>query len=290
MTNCKISCSKILLMSNNNQKRVVVITGSSRGIGKAIAKEFAKNNYSILLNARDEKELIETVEEIKKEIRDPSQVTYLTGDISEEKICISLIEEALNKFGKINVLVNNAGISGPSQRSNNITSKDWDYVIDVNLRGTFLCTREALKYMTSGSNNNNNNINHLNGNNKANDYDLNFSIINISSVHESIPMPYSAPYSASKGGMEMLTKNIALEVAEKGIRINGIAPGSINTPMNKDIMEDPQKKKQEEEKIPMRRIGEPEEIAKVAFFLASTDASYITGTTVYVDGGLTLSQ
>lgn len=276
-------------MSNNNQKRVVVITGSSRGIGKAIAKEFAKNNYSILLNARDEKELIETVEEIKKDISDPNQVTYLTGDISEEKICISLIEEAINKFGKINVLVNNAGISGPSRRTNNITSKDWDYVIDVNLRGTFLCTREALKYMTSGSNNNNNNINHLNGN-KVHDYDLNFSIINISSVHESIPMPYSAPYSASKGGMEMLTKNIALEVAEKGIRINGIAPGSINTPMNKDIMEDPQKKKQEEEKIPMRRIGEPEEIAKVAFFLASPDASYITGTTVYVDGGLTLSQ
>lgn len=276
-------------MSNNNQKRVVVITGSSRGIGKAIAKEFAKNNYSVLLNARDEKELIETVQEIKNEISDPSQVSYLTGDISEEKICISLIEEAINKFGRINVLVNNAGISGPSQKTNNITSKDWDYVLGVNLRGTFLCTREALKYMTSSSNNNNN-INDVKDNNKNYEYDLNFSIINISSVHESIPMPYSAPYSASKGGMEMLTKNIALEVAEKGIRINGIAPGAINTPMNKDIMEDPQKKKQEEEKIPMRRIGEPEEIAKVAFFLASTDASYITGTTVYVDGGLTLSQ
>lgn len=275
-------------MSNNNQNRVVVITGSSRGIGKAIAKEFAKNNYSILLNARDEKELLETVQEIKNEISDPSQVAYLTGDILEEKICISLIEEAINKFGRINVLVNNAGISGPSQRTNNITSKDWDYVMGVNLRGTFLCTREALKYMTSSSSNSNN-IN-INGNNKNNDYDKNFSIINISSVHESIPMPYSAPYSASKGGMEMLTKNIALEVAEKGIRINGIAPGAINTPMNKDIMENPQKKKQEEEKIPMRRIGEPEEIAKVAFFLASTDASYITGTTVYVDGGLTLSQ
>jgi glucose 1-dehydrogenase len=275
-------------MSNNNQKRVVVITGSSRGIGKAIAKEFAKNNYSVLLNARDEKELIETVQEIKNGISDPSQVSYLTGDISEEKICISLIEEAINKFGRINVLVNNAGISGPSQKTNNITSKDWDYVLGVNLRGTFLCTREALKYMTSGSNNNN--INDVKGNNKNYGYDLNFSIINISSVHESIPMPYSAPYSASKGGMEMLTKNIALEVAEKGIRINGIAPGAINTSMNKDIMEDPQKKKQEEEKIPMRRIGEPEEIAKVAFFLASTDASYITGTTVYVDGGLTLSQ
>ena len=280
-------------MSNNSQKRVVVVTGSSRGIGKAIAKEFAKNNYSILLNARDEKELIETVEEIRNEISDPNNVAYLTGDISEEKTCISLIEEAIKRFGRINVLVNNAGISGPSQRTNNITSRDWDYVIGVNLRGTFLCTREALKYMTTSSNNSsisNNNINDVNRNNKSYDYDSNFSIINISSVHESIPMPYSAPYAASKGGMEMLTKNIALEVAEKGIRINGIAPGAINTSMNKDIMEDPQKKKQEEEKIPMRRIGEPEEIAKVAFFLASTDASYITGTTVYVDGGLTLSQ
>ena len=281
-------------MSNNSQKRVVVVTGSSRGIGKAIAKEFAKNNYSILLNARDEKELIETVEEIRKEISDPNKVAYLTGDISEEKTCISLIEEAIKRFGRINVLVNNAGISGPSQRTNNITSRDWDYVIGVNLRGTFLCTREALKYMTTSSSNNssisNNNINDVNRNNKSYDYDSNFSIINISSVHESIPMPYSAPYAASKGGIEMFTKNIALEVAEKGIRINGIAPGAINTSMNKDIMEDPQKKKQEEEKIPMRRIGEPEEIAKVAFFLASTDASYITGTTVYVDGGLTLSQ
>ncbi len=280
-------------MSNNSQKRVVVVTGSSRGIGKAIAKEFAKNNYSILLNARDEKELIETVEEIRNEISDPNKVAYLTGDISEEKTCISLIEEAIKRFGRINVLVNNAGISGPSQRTNNITSRDWDYVIGVNLRGTFLCTREALKYMTNSSNNSsisNNNINDVNRNNKSYEYDSNFSIINISSVHESIPMPYSAPYAASKGGMEMLTKNIALEVAEKGIRINGIAPGAINTSMNKDIMEDPQKKKQEEEKIPMRRIGEPEEIAKVAFFLASTDASYITGTTVYVDGGLTLSQ
>ncbi len=281
-------------MSNNNQKRVVVVTGSSRGIGKAIAKEFAKNNYSILLNARDEKELIETVEEIRNEISDPNKVAYFTGDISEEKTCISLIEEAIKRFGRINILVNNAGISGPSRRTNNITSKDWDYVIDVNLRGTFLCTREALKYMTTSSSNNssisNNNINDVNSNNKSYNYDSNFSIINISSVHESIPMPYSAPYAASKGGMEMLTKNIALEVAEKGIRINGIAPGAINTSMNKDIMEDPQKKKQEEEKIPMRRIGEPEEIAKVAFFLASTDASYITGTTVYVDGGLTLSQ
>jgi glucose 1-dehydrogenase len=272
---------------NNDLKRVAVITGSSRGIGKAIAKEFAKNNYSILLNARDENELIETVKEIRNEVNDPDQISYLTGDISDEKICISLMEEAIKRFGRINILINNAGISGPSERTNKITSVDWDYVIGVNLRGAFLCTREALKYMLNSHNNITNS--NKNSNNKNYDSETNFSIINISSVHESIPQPYSAPYAASKGGMEMLTKNIALEVADKGIRINGIAPGAIDTAMNKDIMEDPQKKKQEE-KIPMKRIGRPEEIAKVAFFLTSNDASYITGTTAYVDGGLTLSQ
>ena len=115
-----------------------------------------------------------------------------------------------------------------------------------------------------------------------------YSIINISSVHESTPMPLAAPYAASKGGMEMLTKTLALEVADKGIRINSIAPGAIATMMNLDILEDEEKRKAEENKIPMHRIGEPNEIGKVALFLASDAASYITGTTIYVDGGLTL--
>ena len=125
---------------------------------------------------------------------------------------------------------------------------------------------------------------------KSNTARSGYSIINISSVHESIPQPQSAPYSASKGGMEMLTKTVALEVADRGVRVNGIAPGAIATDMNKEILEDEQKKKDEEMRIPMHRIGEPEEIAKVALFLASDDASYMTGTTVYVDGGLTLSS
>lgn len=177
-------------------------------------------------------------------------------------------------FGRIDVLVNNAGIGGAQKSVHELTSDEWDYVIDVNLKGAFLCTREAIKRMT---------------------YDVNntrktYSIINISSVHESIPQPQSAPYSASKGGMEMLTKTVALEVADKGIRINGIAPGAIATDMNKEILEDEQKKKDEEIRIPMHRIGRPEEIAKVALFLASDGASYMTGTTVCVEGGLTFSS
>ena len=177
----------------------------------------------------------------------------------------------VKRFGKIDVLINNAGISGVSKKINEIASDDWDYVIDVNLKGAFLCTREALKHMIQNRDSNNNNNN-------------SYSIINISSVHESIPQPDAAPYAASKGGMEMLTKNTAMEVADKGIRVNGIAPGAIATDMNKDLLEDEQKKKEKEQSIPLKRIGQPEEIAKVALFLASEDASYITGTTIYADG------
>jgi len=268
-------------MSNTNDKyidnqiKVAIVTGSSRGIGKAIAREFAKNGYSIVLNARDEPELKQFLNEITNEITGTdSKISYVIGDVSDEETCKKLIAEAINKFGKINVLVNNAGIGGASKKTSDLSVNDWEEVININLKGTFLCTREALKHMLE------------NNSNKGNNY----SIINISSVHESIPQPESAPYAASKGGMMMFTKNVALEVADKGIRVNGIAPGAIATDMNKDRLEDPNKKRQEEAKIPMHRIANPEEIAKVVAFLASADDSYITGTTVYADGGLTLSS
>jgi glucose 1-dehydrogenase len=217
----------------------------------------------------------EAVNHIEKTIGDnQEQITYFAGDISQEKTCSSLIEHTMNTFGRVDVLVNNAGIGGAQKSVQELTSSEWDYVIDVNLKGAFLCTREAVRKMT------------LYGASSGEKY----SIINISSVHESIPQPESAPYAASKGGMEMLTKTVALELADKGIRVNGIAPGAIATDMNKEILDDEQKRKAEEDKIPIHRIGQPEEIARVALFLASKDASYITGTTIYVDGGLTLSS
>jgi glucose 1-dehydrogenase len=262
-------------VTKGTSEKVAVITGSSKGIGKAIAVEFAKEGYKIVLNARDANELSEAVNDIKKTIGgNEERITYLVGDISQEDICSSLIEHTIKMFGRIDVLVNNAGIGGAQKSVHELTSDEWDYVIDVNLEGAFLCTREAIKRMT------------YDGNSTRRTY----SIINIFSVHESIPQAQSAPYSASKGGMEMLTKTVALEVADKGIRVNGIAPGAIATVMNKEILEDEQKKKDEEIRIPMHRIGRPEEIAKVALFLASDGASYMTGTTVYVDGGLTLSS
>jgi glucose 1-dehydrogenase len=205
---------------DDRSQKVAVITRSSKGIGKAIAVEFAKEGCKIVLNARDENELSKAVNDVRKTIGgNEEQITYLAGDISHEDICSSLIERAIKTFGRIDVLVNNAGIGGAQKSVHELTSDEWDYVIDVNLKGAFLCTREAIKRMT------------YDGKSTRKTY----SIINISSVHESIPQPQSAPYSASKGGMEMLTKTVALEVADKGIRVNGIAPGAIATDMNKDI-------------------------------------------------------
>ena len=212
------------MSSNNNNGKVAVVTGSSRGIGKAIANQFVKNGYPVVPNARDEGDLKKAADDIAKEAGNGQMVSYIAGDISEENICISLIQEAVKRFGRVDVLINNAGISGVSKKINEIASDDWDYVIDVNLKGAFLCTREALKHMIQNRDSNSNSNN--------------YSIINISSVHESIPQPDAAPYAASKGGMEMLTKNTAMEVADKGIRVNGIAPGAIATDMNKDLLED----------------------------------------------------
>src|ERR687898_2669057 len=259
----------------NNNGRVAVITGSSKGIGKAIAMEFARAGYSIVMNARHEQQLKQAAEEISNSIEDEKKIVSLAGDISQEHICVSLVEKAVKQFGKIDVMINNAGIGGESKKIHELTEKDWDEVIDINLKGAFLCTREAVKNMMKSGSNIQDNVN-------------NYSIINISSVHEQIPQPESAPYAASKGGMEMLTKTVALELADSGIRVNGIAPGAIATDMNKEVLENQEKKEKKEQRIPVHRIGQPEEIAKVALFLASENASYIAGTTIYVDGGLTL--
>lgn len=255
-----------------NRKNVVV-TGSSRGIGQAVALEFAKAGCNLVINSRNAEELSASKEEILEAIRDSAEIVTFTGDISQEHVCKGLMDVAEKKLGGLDVLVNNAGINGPEKNIVDISSTEWDKVLDINLKGSFFCSREAIKKMLSQI--------------KRSD-SPDYSIINISSVHQTTPMPLAVPYAASKGGMEMLTKTMALEVADKGIRINAIAPGAIATMMNIDILEDEKKKKDEENKIPMHRIGNPSEIAKVAVFLASTDASYITGATFYVDGGLTL--
>ena len=253
--------------------KVAIVTGSSRGIGEAIAIEFAKAGYNLVINSRDKEELSVSRREITKVANSSVDIVEYPGDVREEQICVGIVDTAVQDFGRIDVLVNNAGISGPEKKSSEITSEEWDEVIDINLKGCFMCSREAIKKMLQQ---------------REREKISGYSIINISSVHEITPSPFSAPYGASKGGMEMLTKTMALEVADKGIRINGIAPGAIATMMNIDKLENKKKMEEEEKRIPMHRVAEPSEIGKVALFLASEAASYIVGTTIFVDGGLTL--
>lgn len=258
-------------------ERNAVVTGSSRGIGESIALEFAKSGYNVVINSRNDHDLREARDAILRNVNNAVKVIHFAGDVSDEQVCLNLLDVVEQELGNIDVLVNNAGINGPEKNTSDITANEWDEVLDINLKSSFFCSREAIKRM----------LNYSRDEHPDGELSI-YSIINISSVHQTTPMPLAVPYAASKGGMEMLTKTMALEVADKGIRINAIAPGAIATMMNIDVLQDEDKKKKELSKIPMHRIGEPSEIAKVAVFLASPAASYITGTTLYVDGGLTL--
>jgi glucose 1-dehydrogenase len=189
------------------------------------------------------------------------------GDVSKEDDVVRMFEDTVDQLGGLDILVNNAGIqiSGPSHE---LSAEDFDKVIAVNLRGSFLCAREAIKrFLEAGAGG---------------------SIINISSVHQLIPKPSYVGYSASKGGMMNLTRTLALEYAAAGIRVNSIGPGATITPINRAWVDDPVKAEMVTAHIPMRRAGTADEMAGVTCFLASDDAAYITGQTLFVDGGLTL--
>ena len=321
--------------NNNRRRRVVIVTGSGKGIGKAIAMEFAKAGYYVMMNDfEQEEELKRTAEEISKLVTDDkknnNKIAYVVGDISQERISISLIEETIKRFGRIDVLINNAEIAEKptmkktttpttdeitttttSNATNSFNEQISPYftleeyeIADLYLKGIYLCIRETVKRMVMGVANKkekNENDNKNNNNNNSKRKKINYSIINISSPYQSIPKPEADeytfsmsgvdPFTSSRAGVKSLTKTVALQLAEKGIRVNAIAPGLIATDIiNKELLEKEEKRKEKEKEIPFHRIGEPEEIAKIALFLASDDASYITGNMIYVDGGLSLSR
>ena len=239
--------------------KVVLITGASRGIGKAIALLFAKEGAKIVVNYHAaEKEANEVVKEISKI---GSEAIAVKCDVSKEEEVKKMISEAIKKFGKIDVLVNNAGIvfDVPLFEKN---VDHWNRTLGVNLIGVFLCTKYAVPHIRKQKSG---------------------AIINISSTNGIDTLnPESVDYDASKAGVISLTKNFASELAPN-IRVNCIAPGWVNTDINKEL---PKEYISEETKhILMKRFGKPEEIAKAVLFLASEDASFITGTTLVVDGG-----
>lgn len=249
-------------------KKVAVVTGSSKGIGKAIAIAFAKSGEytSIATNARK----IQETQAVSDEIRTLGcNSIAIEADMSKEADCVRLIEETVKNYNRIDVLVNNAGVEKdvPVEET---TLDIWYKILAVDLTGPFICSREAVKYMEKQTD------------------PAGGCIINISSVHQRIPKPHYIPYATSKAGIEMMTKTLALELAKSNIRANAVAPGAIETPMNILLDENEEARQKTLTQIPMGRIGNAEEVANAVEFLASEKASYITGTTLFVDGGMTL--
>jgi glucose 1-dehydrogenase len=250
----------------------VLVTGGSSGIGQAIAVRFAEYGANVAINyLRQPEEATETEEQVQacvgKVQREGVRDVLVQGDVSNEDDVVRMVADAVEGLGGIDILVNNAGIQ-ISRPTEDLSSADFDRVLAVNLRGSFMCAREAIRHFLAED--------------KAG------SIVNISSVHQLIPKPGYIGYSASKGGMQNLTRTLALEYAGRGIRVNGIGPGATVTPINRAWIDDPEKRRQVEEHIPMQRAGDADEMAGVTAFLASDDAAYITGQTIFVDGGLTL--
>jgi glucose 1-dehydrogenase len=250
----------------------VLVTGGSSGIGQAIAVRFAEYGANVAINYLSTPDEAEGTEEqvhacVAKVQREGVQDVLVGGDVSKEEDVVRMVGEAAEQLGGVDVLVNNAGIQ-ISRPSHELSTAEFDKVIAVNLRGSFLCAREAISHFVEDD--------------KAG------SIVNVSSVHQLIPKPNYLGYSASKGGMQNLTRTLALEYADRGIRVNGVGPGATVTPINRAWIDDPEKRQQVEEHIPMKRAGDADEMAGVTCFLASDDAAYITGQTIFVDGGLTL--
>ena len=254
------------------QGKNILITGASSGIGKAIAVRFAQEGASVAINYRSGPDEATATQVLVHEAclaarNHGCRDLIVQADISNEDHVGDMFRRVTAEFGSIDVLVNNAGIQKPSA-SHEIELSDFDRVLSVNLRGAFLCSREAIRHFL--------------------DRGIRGVILNNSSVHEIIPKPKYLPYSISKGGMENLTKSLALEYAAHGIRVNAVGPGAVVTPINKAWVDDPQARAGVESHIPMGRAAQPEEIASVFAFLASDEASYITGQTIFACGGLTL--
>lgn len=250
-------------MAQRLSGNIAAITGGDQGIGRAIAERFADEGGDVAICYRkNEAGANEVVAGIVKKGRRAIAVQCDVGKVAEGQ---RFIEEAWRQLGRIDLLVNNAGLEIRKDFWD-VTEEEYDNVLDVNLKGLFFITQAFAR--------------------RVKDTQRSGKIINISSVHEELPFPHFSTYCASKGGLKMLTRDLAIELAPCGITINSIAPGAIATPINKNLLSDPTKLEALLQQIPLRRVGTPEDVAAVAVFLASEESSYITGTTVFTDGGL----
>jgi len=245
------------------QNKVAIVTGAATGIGKAIATIMAAEGASVVIDyVGDPAFANAAVQAIQAA---GGKVTSVAADVSNPSQVNQLIQKAIDSFGKLDILVNNAGLEY-KHPFHEFPFDLWQKVIAVDLTGPFLCAQAAAKAM----------IRQATGG----------RIINISSIHEDLPMPTNAPYCAAKGGLRMLMRTIAVELAPHKITVNNIAPGAIFTPIDADIEADPKLEAALMAEIPLGRWGKPEEVAALAAFLASDDAAYCTGSTFFIDGGM----
>jgi glucose 1-dehydrogenase len=250
---------KILRLEN----KVAVITGSSLGIGSAIALAFAKEGAAVAVDYRshpdEAKEIVDQVE------ASGGRAISVHADVSSPEDVTNLVKKAVEEFGRLDVMVNNAGTE-EKMPFLETPLEVWNRIIAVNLTGVWLGCQEAARQMVSQG-----------GSGR---------IINVSSVHEDLPMPTNSPYCAAKGGLRMLTRTIAVELASHNITVNNIAPGAVDTPMDASLRENASEMQELLSEIPLRRMGKPEEVAALAVYLASDAAAYVTGSTFVIDGGM----
>ncbi|HKV60013.1 MAG TPA: SDR family oxidoreductase [Ktedonobacteraceae bacterium] len=245
--------------------KVAIVTGADSGIGRAIALQLAADGATVVVNYAHNKDKAQEVLQLIQQKQGKGIVVQ--ADVSQYQQAIGLIQQTVEHFNRLDIMVNNAGMEIHCPFLD-VTEEQFDRVVSVDLKGAFFCAqaaaREMVKRKTPGR------------------------IINISSVHEDIPMPKNVPYCCAKGGMRMLTRTICLELAPNNITVNNIAPGAVHTPIDADVEADPEKMTALLNEIPLHRMGQPEEIGKLAAYLASDAAAYITGSTYIIDGGLSV--
>jgi glucose 1-dehydrogenase len=245
--------------------RTAIITGAGTGIGSAIATRFAQSGANVVVDYHNDKDR-DNAEQVFNTIRaGGGSVELVQADVSAESDADRLVAAAVARFGGVDILINNAGIEA-SHPVVEMPLDVWQRIIGVNLTGSFLCARAAARRM----------IEQKRGG----------RIINISSVHEDLAMPNNSAYCASKGGIRMFTRTLALELAPHAITVNDIGPGAIATRINRGVRRDPDERSELLEEIPLKRIGDPDEVAALAAYLSSTAAGYVTGATFFIDGGL----
>ncbi len=247
--------------------RTVIVTGANSGIGEAIVNACAAAGANVVIDWVTHPETVDPETKVAEDAGSGS-VVAVQADVSKVADLQNLVDQAVKRFGRLDVMINNAGVETRHSLLET-EEKDYDFVMDVNLKGTFFGAKlAAQQFISQGGGG---------------------VILNVSSVHEDWPMPGNTAYCVSKGGARMLTRTAGVELAAHGVRMVNIAPGAVNTPINAQTMADPAKAAALDKSIPLGRVAQPEEIAAAAVFLASDAASYITCTTVVVDGGIMMS-